>query len=99
MLYLLTGMEKKKDDFVEIANRIVTMGRRYNLEEGLQADDDMLPDRFFSEENDSLNSGGHTVDRDAYRREIGRYYALRGWDETGIPVGAPAGTPQTPFPR
>jgi aldehyde:ferredoxin oxidoreductase len=85
MLYLLTGMEKKEEDFIDIANHIVTMGRNYNLREGLSAEEDMLPDRFFSEPNDSLNSGGHTVDREAYRQEIGRYYALRGWDSQGVP--------------
>ena len=78
-------MEKRKDDFVEIANRIVTLCRQYNLQEGLSAEEDMLPDRFFSELNDSLNSGGSTVDRDAYRQEIGKYYKLRGWDEYGVP--------------
>ena len=85
MLYLLTGMEKRKNDFIQIANRIVTLGRQYNLQEGLSAEEDMLPERFFSEPNESLNSGGRTVDHDAYRREIGKYYKLRGWDKRGIP--------------
>jgi aldehyde:ferredoxin oxidoreductase len=87
VLYLLTGMEKKRDDFVEIANRIVTLGRWYNLQEGLSVEEDMLPNRFYTEPNESLNSGGRTVDREAFRREIGKYYALRGWDERGVPPG------------
>jgi aldehyde:ferredoxin oxidoreductase len=85
MLYLLTGMKKKEEDFIGIANHIVTMGRSYNLQDGLSTEDDMLPERFFSEASDSLNSGGHTLNREAYRQEIVRYYALRGWDDKGVP--------------
>jgi aldehyde:ferredoxin oxidoreductase len=89
ILYLLTGMEKRRSDFIDIANRIVSLGRWYNLQEGLSMEEDMLPDRFFSEPNESLNSGGRTVDRDSYIREIVKYYALRGWDERGVPPDSP----------
>jgi aldehyde:ferredoxin oxidoreductase len=81
-LYLLTGIEKKKNDFEKIANNIVTLGRWYNINSGLTSADDMLPERFFEE---PLEPGGSELSKSEYIEEIGRYYSLRNWGRDGVP--------------
>jgi aldehyde:ferredoxin oxidoreductase len=85
MLYLLTGMEKGEAELKGIANDIVTLGRWYNLRRGLTQADDLLPARFYREANVSAKSGGHVVSRQDYLAELKRYYALRNWNEEGVP--------------
>ena len=68
-----------------MANDIATLGRWGNLERGLGAADDRLPERFFSEPNVSERSGGHAVSKEDYLEELRRYYALRGWNGEGVP--------------
>jgi aldehyde:ferredoxin oxidoreductase len=81
MLHLLTGMNKDKQDLEEIANNIITLGRWYNVNTGLGSADDYLPDRFYSEKSQD----NVTVSKPEYTEEIRRYYAMRNWDEEGIP--------------
>ena len=89
MLYLLTGVQKNKNDFEDIANNIISAGRWYNIKAGLTMKDDLLPERFFSEPNNSKNSGGRTVLKEEYINSIKKYYALRNWNEDGIPNYSP----------
>jgi aldehyde:ferredoxin oxidoreductase len=85
LLYLLTGMRKTESELKATARDITTLGRWYNLARGLGLEDDLLPARFYEEPNVSAQSGGHVVSRQEYLRELRRYYALRGWDEQGVP--------------
>jgi aldehyde:ferredoxin oxidoreductase len=89
MLYLLTGVQKNKNDFEDIANNIISAGRWYNIKAGLTMKDDLLPERFFSEPNNSKKSGGRTVVKEKYINSIKKYYALRNWNEDGIPNYSP----------
>jgi len=88
-LYLLTGTMKNKNEFVEIANNIVTLGRLYNIKNGLTSADDMLPERFYTEPNISENSNGKIIAKNDYIREIKKYYSYRNWNEEGIPNFVP----------
>jgi aldehyde:ferredoxin oxidoreductase len=85
-LYLLTGIEKNKNDFVKIANNIVTLGRWYNINNGLTAADDLLPERFYTE---PLDPDGSMLSKFEYRDEISKYYSLRNWSHYGIPAYHP----------
>jgi aldehyde:ferredoxin oxidoreductase len=86
MLYLLTGVEKKEEELEQIANKIVTLGRLRNLELGLSSDDDLLPERFYSEPIGRMDADKTAVSREAYKEEIHTYYRLRGWNERGEPL-------------
>jgi aldehyde:ferredoxin oxidoreductase len=88
-LSLLTGAEKGEAELKRIANDIVTLGRRYNIACGLTADDDLLPERFYAEANVSEQSGGLTVSKEDYLRELQVYYEMRGWGADGVPTRAP----------
>lgn len=78
-----TGMEMSKEDFYEMAQRITTMTRHFNLREGLTKEHDYLPPRFFKE--------AIGPDKDIVIKEedlqtmLKEYYELHGWDEDGIP--------------
>ena len=85
ILYLLTGMRKDKEDFEEIANNIVTLGKWYNIKVGLTMKDDILPERFFTESVGSGCSICKPVSKIEYKKEIRKYYALRNWNEEGVP--------------
>ncbi len=77
------GVEATEDDVKEIAARITTLSRMYNVREGLTRNDDMLPERFFEEtlpENPE-----HVLDRAKFNKMLDEYYELRGWNAEGIP--------------
>ena len=62
-----------------IGERINTVERLFNIEEGFTRADDVLPPRF-AEEAAPSDPGAHTFDVTAVMDE---YYAERGWDATG----------------
>ncbi|MBA7525814.1 hypothetical protein ES705_17971 [subsurface metagenome] len=70
---------------MKTANNIVTLGRLYNIKNGLNLYDDLLPERFYTESNISEGAEGKIISKKDYMEEIKKYYSLRGWDEEGIP--------------
>ncbi len=84
-LYLLTGIEKDREELERIANNIVTLGRLYNIKYGLTMKDDLLPERFFTEPIGPEGSNGNVVLKSDYIKELQNYYLLRGWNSEGIP--------------
>jgi aldehyde:ferredoxin oxidoreductase len=89
MLYLLTGQSKSEGELKSAARDITTLGRWYNLGCGLGPGDDQLPERFFREAHADGGSAGRRLSRTEYLEELGRYYALRGWDSRGVPSYRP----------
>ena len=85
MLYLLTGIQKDRDELERKANEIVTLGRLWNVRCGLTVRDDMLPERFYEEPVGLENKKGHAVSKDDYEKKIKTYYGMRNWDEKGVP--------------
>jgi len=85
VLYLLTGMKKGKDELIERANNIVSLGRWYNIRSGLSYKDDFLPERFYTEPNISEGGQGKFISKDEYVKALQTYYSLRKWNDEGIP--------------
>jgi aldehyde:ferredoxin oxidoreductase len=81
---LPTGMAITADDVYTIGERINTVERLFNIEEGFSRADDVLPPRFATEAAPS-DPGGHTLDVTAVMDE---YYEKRGWDSDGVPTPA-----------
>ena len=73
-LQAVTGRELTWDAACTIADRIYSLERAFNLREGLSARDDMLPQRFLE--------GPQAL---PLKEMLAEYYALRGWDEAGVP--------------
>jgi aldehyde:ferredoxin oxidoreductase len=78
-LHLVTGLQTDQDFLEKIAVNIVNMTRKFNLQEGLQPEDDRLPKRFHKE---ALPSG-KTLASEEMEFMLNDYYQLRGWDEAG----------------
>ena len=80
-----TGRDFSAARLEEIANRVASLERLFNVEAGATAGDDDLPARFsdlaivVEGKERSLSSG----DKDRMRRD---YYAIRGWDDEGRPT-------------
>jgi aldehyde:ferredoxin oxidoreductase len=78
---LATGLPATQEYLEKIAVRIVDMTRQFNIREGLQPEDDRLPQRLHKEK---LPDGRSLT---AHEMEVllGDYYRLRGWNNQGVP--------------
>lgn len=81
-----TGIEHTPDSMMEVGARISHLARRYNLRNGRQSKDDILPERFFKEESLSGFMRGKTLDKNFFLSMIQEYYSLRGWTSQGEPT-------------
>ena len=86
LLKAVTGVDLSDEELTEIAERIITLERLYNLREGLKREDDTLPKRYFEEESEPTGIvGGNKVDREKFNGMLDEYYEYLGWDLRGIP--------------
>ena len=76
LLSAATGVSYSSEDLLRTGERIWNLERLFNLKAGLTCEDDTLPQRMFS-------SGG--IPEGDFKRAIGDYYHLRGWNNMGIP--------------
>ena len=70
------------DRLRETGERIWNLERLFNNDAGFTAADDTLPERILNEPAPSGSAKGKTAD---LARLLPEYYALRGWDEGGVP--------------
>lgn len=80
-----TGLDLDKAGLQRIAANVVDATRQFNLREGLTAEDDTLPDALF--DND-LSDSGKGITRAELDMLVAEYYAVRGWNEQGVPQTA-----------
>ncbi len=79
---LTTGLTLDEKGLRKISSTIQNETRRFNLREGITAEDDSLPKRFFEE---PLGKDEKTIRREDLQRMLQDYYALRGWNSQGAP--------------
>jgi aldehyde:ferredoxin oxidoreductase len=72
---LVTGKKYNKDELRGIAANIITMTRRFNLQEGLKPQDDRLPKRLHKE----ALPEGRSINEAEMEHMLQDYYRLRGW--------------------
>ena len=82
----VTGWQTSSHEVMGWGARRLQLMRIYNLREGLTADDDRLPARFFEEPIDAGPNAGRRLDEAAFAAMIALYYELMGWDEAGVPT-------------
>jgi len=80
----VTGLDFSTARLEEMANRIATLERLFNLEAGLTSADDRLPERF-SREPIIVAGEEKVISREAQEQMRRDYYLARGWDEEGSP--------------
>lgn len=88
MVAATTGWSTSGYELMRWGQRSTHIMRLYNNREGLTADDDRLPDRFFDDPVPVGHRAGGKLDRDALRASLQRYYRTVGWDDAGRPTEA-----------
>ena len=67
-----------------VGERILTTQRLFNINQGLTAADDVIPERYYQGKTD-----GALVDKPVDREKMDKarlyYYAAMGWDANGVP--------------
>lgn len=81
----VTGWDTSVMEHIRIAERILTMCRLFNVREGISADDDKLPARFFQPTGEGALSD-KCLSREEMENAKRYYYHLMGWDEKGVPM-------------
>jgi aldehyde:ferredoxin oxidoreductase len=85
LLSAVTGWDTSIAEQIRIAERIMTVMRLFNIREGLTANDDVLPERFFQPKTEG-GSAGKALDKDKMEKAKHYYYTLMGWDTDGVPL-------------
>jgi len=80
-----TGINTTSWELMKLGERVTTMARIFNLREGFNKEDDMLPDRFFKPTNSGVLSET-AINREKFNKAREIYYHMMGWDENGIPT-------------
>jgi aldehyde:ferredoxin oxidoreductase len=78
MLSATLGTEIQPTDLLKIGERVVNLGRLFNIREGVSRKDDILPKRFY--QNQVSEAEG------AFDAMVDHYYRARGWDKEGRPT-------------
>jgi aldehyde:ferredoxin oxidoreductase len=81
----VTGWDTGLGELLRVAERVLTLARLFNIREGLTADDDVLPERYFQPKTDGPLSN-KPLDRAKMDRARLYYYTLMGWDAQGVPL-------------
>jgi aldehyde:ferredoxin oxidoreductase len=81
-----SGESVSTEDFLKIADRIETLIRMFNNREGFTRKDDTLPYRTLNEPLPDGPAKGQFIGEENLNKMIDEYYALRGWDVSGIPT-------------
>jgi aldehyde:ferredoxin oxidoreductase len=81
-----TGFSHTVETYLLAGERIWNIIRLFNLREGMNPDEDTLPNRIFSESFTKGPAKGITISKKEFQRCLYEYYSLRGWDKNGIPT-------------
>jgi aldehyde:ferredoxin oxidoreductase len=82
---LATGVEMDEKTLQAAASRIYNVERAYAVRQGLTRADDLLYGRWGEEPVPDGPFKGFRIDPADFNRLLDEYYALRGWDQSGIP--------------
>lgn len=85
LLGAVTGWNTSGYELMRFGERRLHLMRAYNLREGLTADDDRLPERFYAEPIRSGQWAGTKLDKSPFQECVRTYYRMMGWDDQGNP--------------
>jgi len=86
ILSAVTGWETTSWELMKVGERVLNMARAFNIREGITAEDDWLPERFFHPQTSGPLSKV-SVKHDELKEAKRIYYRMMGWDEeTGVPT-------------
>ena len=86
MINAVTGWDLTLDDVERIGERVWNLERAFNVREGVDRAQDVLPYRVMHEPvPDGMHQGMHCPPEELHAM-LGQYYALRGWTPEGVPT-------------
>ncbi len=90
VLQAITGADNSLEDLLRISERVWNISRAFTIREYGHFDrsHDYPPARFYEEPVPTGPSKGHYLTFEAINQLLDEYYALRGWDNNGIPTAA-----------
>lgn len=87
LLNAATGWDFAESDWNLVAERILLLGRAYNIREGMvPLRDDILPERVHSEPLTQGPKKGAIYPREEFEKDRAQWYKERGCDSAGIPT-------------
>jgi len=88
VLRAVTGWETGDYEIMRFGERRLHLMQWYNRREGLTAEDDRLPDRFYDQPIADGLRRGDILDRAAFAGAVHTFYGMMGWDASGRPTQA-----------
>jgi aldehyde:ferredoxin oxidoreductase len=88
LLRAVTGFDFDADALREVARRVVTLRKLFNLREGWDPASDTLPERFLTEPIPSGPAAGARLPRKRLEEMVQSYNLARGWSLEGRPTSA-----------
>lgn len=85
LLNSITGWNTTVWELMKVGERCITMGRAFNVREGMTKANDYLPGRFFAPFTDGPLKGVG-IKEEEMRKAIDTYYGMVGWDDRGVPT-------------
>ncbi len=85
LLRTAAGKELSKEGLYELGERVWNLVRVFNVRQGFSKKDDIVPPRFMKEPLPDGPAKGHVISGPDLDRLLNEYYALRGWNEEGLP--------------
>lgn len=81
----ITGFSMTADELLACGERIWNLGRLFNIREGFNIKDDVLPPRILHEKLLHGPAADKVFPVQEFDAAIRKYYSLRGWDAMGVP--------------
>ncbi|TFG11528.1 hypothetical protein EU537_12075 [Candidatus Thorarchaeota archaeon] len=82
-----TGLKYDRASIMEFGRRIETLTRLFNVREGINRENDILPKRFWEPEISGPREGmASFVSREDFEKSLDRYYEIQGWNDNGVPT-------------
>ena len=81
-----SGFNHTVESYILAGERIWNLIRIFNIREGLDTNDDNLPERFFNESFTKGPSKNIKINKSEFKQSLMEYYSLRGWNKDGIPT-------------
>jgi aldehyde:ferredoxin oxidoreductase len=85
MYSYVTGWDVTAEELQRLSERTASLLRAYNVRNGMKRGDDALPARCFEAEETEKGKGLQYT-KEMLDTMLGEYYALRGWNEQGVPA-------------
>lgn len=85
LIKAVTGWDTSLWEIMKAGERAANMARIYNIREGFDKEDDILPERSY----EPIGNGklkGTSISREKFAEAVSTYYSMMGWDEEGVPT-------------